>query len=718
MPYQLEAIEQDAIEKILSILNSLKNKSIMDHELKKHVTINFTPISITEKIVYTLVCYSKINENIIEKICSDLNIFLSANISPPKEKEKTLKLLNSFKILNEKSSNSTRACWVVKTLKEFIYSKKLLNNTNYLQQIITQIIIEIESVIGLLDEQKNILYTCSNQRFKEKNYQSIIQQHHNLNKKLDTLNAELLHKSNLLVTKIETMHSIYKQITHGHKSVEIIDNLTICNKNILNVYINNVIKQNYSIKKIKCYINQQKAQTINLHHELIKYNYNPNYNILAKDKLMFFHKYYTQCEIAFDIDKLNIHLQKTQEILLNYKYKCLNQADYQNLTNKFQVLFAKTKFLNKPIHNALFLKIEQLQQNHQNICNIYKTRSSQYILLTLQQENFVSLYFKFNPKVNKFSRKIDKINLDNQPEEVVTIIKKNNDILPLMYSVIKDPLNNKLFVLLPSKRSNIILRNASVTSILGLIGKGTYGKVKLAQALTDYSIIVVKIQKGSKPDLIKEMEINNEENIQKMLDQFIASSKIYADKFNKYYIFSKYIEGEKLLDYCNKNPDLTIEEIITIIIKILHKINFLHNTINIIHGDLSFSNILYDPKKKSLEIIDFGFSGVADENGMINFPEIIDNHRSYIAKECYLLKKATFASDIHSLGWWVKFYLKNENFFNNKKTSSPLNFKFINFLDKMLDSNYSFRPKITDCIQEFELLLDGAKKSKPRLNHL
>ena len=86
---------------------------------------------------------------------------------------------------------------------------------------------------------------------------------------------------------------------------------------------------------------------------------------------MFFHKYYTQCEIAFDIDKLNIHLQKTQEILLNYKYKCLNQADYQNLTNKFQVLFAKTKFLNKPIHNALFLKIEQLQQNHQNICNIY-----------------------------------------------------------------------------------------------------------------------------------------------------------------------------------------------------------------------------------------------------------------------------------------------------------------------------------------------------------
>ncbi|MGI9214435.1 MAG: hypothetical protein ACR2HS_01895, partial [Gammaproteobacteria bacterium] len=172
MPYQLETIEQDAIEKILSILNFFKDKSIMDHELKNHVTINFIPISITEKIVYTLVCYSKINENIIEKICSDLNIFLSANILIPNEKEEILKLLNSFKVLNEKSSNSTRACWVIKILKDSIYSKDLLNNTNYVQQIITQTIIEIGSVIGLLDEQKNILYKCSHQRFKEDNYQS------------------------------------------------------------------------------------------------------------------------------------------------------------------------------------------------------------------------------------------------------------------------------------------------------------------------------------------------------------------------------------------------------------------------------------------------------------------------------------------------------------------------------------------------------------------
>ena len=184
----------------------------------------------------------------------------------------------------------------------------------------------------------------------------------------------------------------------------------------------------------------------------------------------------------------------------------------------------------------------------------------------------------------------------------------------------------------------------------------------------------------------------------------------------KYYIFSKYIEGEKLLDYFNKNPDLTIEEITTIIIKILHRINFLHNTMNIIHGDPIFSNILYDPKKKSLEIIDFGFSGVADENGMINFPEIIDNHRSYIAKECYLIKKATFASDIYCLGWWIKFHFKNKKFCNNQKTSPAFTLRFTNFLDKMLDNNYSFRPKITDCIQEFESLLDGAKKSQPKLN--
>ena len=35
----------------------------------------------------------------------------------------------------------------------------------------------------------------------------------------------------------------------------------------------------------------------------------------------------------------------------------------------------------------------------------------------------------------------------------------------------------------------------------------------------------------------------------------------------------------------------------------------------------------------------------------------------------------------------------------------------------MFDSNYRFRPKMTDCIQEFELLLDGAQKSQLRNMH-
>ena len=709
MPYQLDTIEQNAIETILGILNSLKNKHANN-------TIKFIPISMLETIVYTLICYSKINENIIENICSDLNIFLSANILIPKEKERISKLLNSFKVLNEKSSNSIRACWVTKTLKEYIYSKELLSNTNYTQQIITQTIAKIGSVINQLNEQKNILYKCSHQRFTEENYQYTIQQYHNLNKKLDILNEELLHKSKLLVPKIEGMHAIYKQIIHGHKSVEIIDNLTLCNEHILNVYINNIIKQNYSIKEIKCYINQQKSETMNLHYELPKYNSNPNYNVLAKDKLIVFNGYYTQCEIALDIDELNINLQTTKETLVNYRYKCLNQANHENLTNKFQKLFSKTKILNPTIYGALALKIEQLKQNHENICNIYKTRSSQYVLLTSEQEYFVNLYFQYNPKINKLSKKTECIDFNYQKKSVIDFVKKHNNILPLMYSVIKEPETNKLFVILPSKTSTIILRNASEKSVAGLIGKGTYGKVKLVQTLHDYSIIVVKIQKGSNTNLIKETEVDNEEKIQKMLGQFVASSRTCADKINKYYIFSKYIEGEKLLDYFNKNPDLTIEEITTIIIKILHRINFLHNTMNIIHGDPSFSNILYDPKKKSLEIIDFGFSGVADENGMINFPEIIDNHRSYIAKECYLIKKATFASDIYCLGWWIKFHFKNKKFCNNQKTSPAFTLRFTNFLDKMLDNNYSFRPKITDCIQEFESLLDGAKKSQPKLN--
>ncbi len=89
--------------------------------------------------------------------------------------------------------------------------------------------------------------------------------------------------------------------------------------------------------------------------------------------------------------------------------------------------------------------------------------------------------------------------------------------------------------------------------------------------------------------------------IQKLYSAGLNVPKIITvDKFD---IVMEYVEGEKVRDCLNKNILFISEEIGKFLAKI-------HN-LDIVHGDLTTSNIIYDSKANKIYFIDFGLSQVS-----------------------------------------------------------------------------------------------------------
>lgn len=503
---------------------------------------------------------------------------------------------------------------------------------------------------------------------------------------------------------------------HTLSIAEIMDGLNLQAKNIFNFYLYIINKNHYEINimKEKCHINQLKDQIIDLHfilHQEYLYKQKDHHSSLLEPFqyslkiLEYFYRYYNQCGIILDTYQLNINLIIWYEFLFNDPVACLKEDECYTLIGVYNKIIDGITLLQRPVNQNIYSIIQELIRNYNNIMNIYIVRSKQFLLLTADQEFFVNLYFKYNKNQNKFSKKTTIKNLQYQPKELVKFINNNPNILPLSYSVLIDRSKNKIFAIFPSKTIINQPLNSCNTIINGLIGEGSYGKVKLAQDLTNHSIIVVKIQIiHKKHRKFKDIEISNEERIQELLNYFIGSTRVNKPKKNifKYYTFSKYIKGENLNIYLEQNKHITINEMIAIFIKILEELNYFHNHVNIVHGDLNFLNILYDPKTCTLKIIDFGFSAIADQYGMIRFRHLKSNKNKgelYFAEECYSMRKATYASDIYSLGWWIKLYITNHYL--------QLSASCMDLLNRMLNQDYNLRPTVMECIQGFTALLNS-----------
>lgn len=318
----------------------------------------------------------------------------------------------------------------------------------------------------------------------------------------------------------------------------------------------------------------------------------------------------------------------------------------------------------------------------------YFKQPNEPILTRLQKQQAIA-YFKKNPNTNKYDRK--------------------DSALP--YSIIKDPSTNKTYALFKSKDTHFI------TGKNGILGKGSFGRVKLAQCLDDDTILAAKIQKLyplDHPDRNEQkQEIQKEENLLKGLNQYIGSSERTTKSSNeKHYSFCEFMNGKSLHDHITDKGSLSLKDKLLIILEVLEKTKELHERYNLIHGDLSFNNILFDPNTHKATIIDFGFGNTINPKTntiQLNFPIKFDRN-GYHAPEC--AKGTAFpASDVYNLGKWIRWDLNSDN--NNAMIKT--------LTDDMTKPQHTNRPTIDECIQRTKALLlkeqsSVSKKKKNGIN--
>lgn len=92
----------------------------------------------------------------------------------------------------------------------------------------------------------------------------------------------------------------------------------------------------------------------------------------------------------------------------------------------------------------------------------------------------------------------------------------------------------------------------------------------------------------------------------------VRAPAVYHVDFNKRLIFMECItEGTTLRDYIRQldidNDSATLYEVVSIVGKVIAE---MHN-FDLIHGDLTTSNMIYGPARKELTLIDFGLSSVS-----------------------------------------------------------------------------------------------------------
>ena len=158
------------------------------------------------------------------------------------------------------------------------------------------------------------------------------------------------------------------------------------------------------------------------------------------------------------------------------------------------------------------------------------------------------------------------------------------------------------------------------------LGKGTFGKVKLAtHKLTKEKVAIKFIDKSKIIDSIDKQRINREIKILK--NTFHCNIiKIYQviEIENFICIIIEYAGGGELFKYILEKKHLTENESRKIFQQIIDAINYIHQ-IGICHRDLKPENILFTNKNKNkIKIIDFGLSnlyltGVTSENPALSF---------------------------------------------------------------------------------------------------
>lgn len=148
------------------------------------------------------------------------------------------------------------------------------------------------------------------------------------------------------------------------------------------------------------------------------------------------------------------------------------------------------------------------------------------------------------------------------------------------------------------------------------LGRGTYGKVKLATEIETGEQVAIKSIPKSKIENAEDLRrIRQEIQIMAALDHpHIINIKEVFESKDKIVLVMDYASGGELYDYINSDS-LTPEEARRFFQQIVSAIYYCHKN-NIVHRDLKLENVLLDDNH-NVKIADFGLSSVFDHNNLL-----------------------------------------------------------------------------------------------------
>ena len=205
-------------------------------------------------------------------------------------------------------------------------------------------------------------------------------------------------------------------------------------------------------------------------------------------------------------------------------------------------------------------------------------------------------------------------------------------------------------------------------SLIEKIGAGKFSSVYKAFSKKSGNKYAVKIIEKSKLTSEELGLLKNETSIMKILNHpGLLSLHESFETLEAFYHVIELVEGLDLYQYIIRHDFLEEIEVSKIMKKLLLALFQLHN-IGIVHRDLKAENVMlgYDMDEdgnqssrewKNLKIIDFGLACYSEE---LVDKQILCGTLSYISPELLRGHKATFSSDIWSLGIIFYFLLKGE----------------------------------------------------------
>lgn len=243
---------------------------------------------------------------------------------------------------------------------------------------------------------------------------------------------------------------------------------------------------------------------------------------------------------------------------------------------------------------------------------------------------------------------------------------------PLEHSFIS--ISGQLFALDNKKRHRTINPFAD-----GLLGKGSFGKVKLAKTL-DEKLYAVKIQQRTKIDIAL---LNRTWGILSKLNYLIVGGIIDQ----KIYTVTNFFKGPNLWRYLN-NKNLSQDNALNIALKASLALEYLHKK-NLIHGDIKEDNFMFtESENGKIIIIDFDSSWDLDNLTQGRYSTFVNKYSApeTLGGTPYYSK----AADIYQLG----------HIFQNLQNRYKLNLKTT--IDKMLMIDFKQRPEIKAVIRELQ----------------